>query len=295
MPPDGPDRRLVLTGALALAGATAAPPALAAPAGDGLRAIERRTGGRLGLFAQRAGQPPVAWRADERFLMCSTFKALAVSAMLARVDAGRERLDRRIAYGPKDLLGYAPVTRAHAADGGMTLDALCAAAIELSDNTAANLILARLGGPAAVTRYVRGLGDTVTRLDRNEPTLNDPPGPPADPHDSTTPASMAGLWRTLLSGRALAPASRARLLDWLEACQTGPGRLKAATPAGWRIGHKTGTGRTTLGDVAILIPPAGAPVFMACYLEAPDALHRPYDAAMAEAGRLALGLLAPAG
>lgn len=287
------DRRGVIAGALALTAGLAARPALAGVVDARMQAIETRAGGRLGIFAQQAGgDNVVAWRAHERFLMCSTFKALAVSAVLSRVDRGRERLDRRIAYGKADLQDYAPAAQAHLAEGAMSLNDLCAAAVELSDNTAANLILGQLGGPAGVTAYIRSLGDEVTRLDRTEPTLNRP-GPPGDLHDTTTPASMVGLWRTLLLGQALSPASRGRLTGWLEACHTGANRLMAATPKGWRIGHKTGTGETTLGDVAILTPPGGPPILIACYFEAPGALDHPHDEAIAQAGRLALSLLAP--
>ncbi len=284
-------RRGALTGALALSGGLLARPAMADALSRRFKTIEKRAGGRLGLCAQRrGGREIVAWRANERFLMCSTFKALAVSAVLARVDRGQEHLDRRIPYGPGDLQSYAPVTRSNLAQGGMSLDALCAAAVELSDNTAANLILASLGGPSAVTGYVRALGDDVTRLDRTEPTLNDP-APPGDRRDTTTPASMIGLWRRLLLGDALSSASRARLMGWLDACETGPDRLTAITPPGWSIGHKTGTGPTTLGDVAIMRPPVGAPILMAVYFEIPGAHANDRDDVIAQAGRLALRMI----
>ena len=276
----------------ALAAAPLAVGAMARAATDGFGDIERRAGGRLGVFALDTGSGRKAGhRADERFLMCSTFKALAVSTLLAQIDLGRERLDRRIAYGAKDILDYAPAAKAHLREGSMTLEALCAAAIELSDNTAANLILANLGGPEAVTRYTRSLGDKVTRLDRTEPTLNDP-GPRGDPHDTTTPAAVVGLWRRLLLGDALSPASRRRLVGWLDDCKTGPGRLMAITPAGWTIGHKTGSGRTTIGDVAILTPPARAPILIAVYFETPGARSNTHDDAIAQAGRMALDLIA---
>jgi beta-lactamase class A len=211
--------------------------------------------------------------------------------VLARVDAGREWLDRQVAYDQRDLLDYAPVTTAHVADGQMTLADLCAAAVEVSDNTAANLILASLSGPAGVTRYVRALGDETTRLDHTEPALNRP-GPPSDPSDTTTPASMVGLWRKLLLENALSTASRDHLTGWLEAAQTGAGSLKAAVPPGWRIGHKTGTGRTTIGDVAILTPPDQRPVLIAVYLDIPAARENTHDQAIAQAGRAALAQLA---
>ena len=282
-------RREVLTGALAASGGLIARGALAGAPAAGFREIEARTGGRLGLWAARDGSAPVAWRADERFLMCSTFKFLAVAAVLALVDKGVERLDRRIAYGQSDLLDYAPVTKAHVGQGGMGMGDLCAAAIELSDHTAANLILASLGGPKGVTGYVRSLGDAVTRLDRIEPELNQ--AQPGDPRDSTTPASMAGLWRKILVGGALSTASRERMMDWLAACQTGAARLPTVTPPGWRIGHKTGSGRTTIGDIAMLSPPTGAPVLIAVYFECAGVPDARRDSAIADAGRLALKLL----
>ena len=293
MRPDHPllPRREVLAGGLALTTSLAAGTAGADALAGQFQAIETRAGGRLGLCAMTADRGKgVDWRSGERFLMCSTFKSLAVSAVLARVDRGQERLDRRIAYGQADLQDYAPVTKANLAKGGMPLGELCAAAIELSDNTAANLILASLGGPGGVTRYVRSLGDQTTRLDRNEPTLNRP-GPDGDPHDTTTPASMAGLWRRIVLGDALSATSRATLNGWLEACQTGANRIKSVTPAGWKIGHKTGLGSTTLGDVAVVTPPSGQPVLIAAYFEQPDALSHPHDEAIAEAARIALRFL----
>jgi len=291
-----PERRLLLTRrdfGLGVTASVAAAPAFA----DGdpaaaFRAIEARTGGRLGLYAFRLGGDRVlGWREHERFLMCSTFKALAVAAVLARVDRGQERLDRWIVFGPADLQEYAPIAKANLDKGGMTLETICAGAVELSDNTCANLLLVALGGPAGVTQYIRSLGDGVTRLDRNEPTLNRP-GPGDDPHDTTTPASMTGLWRTILFGKALSPSSLARLTAWLDACATSPNRLKAATPQGWRIGHKTGLGSTTAGDVAVFTPPTGAPILIAVYLNVAGTLDNSHDDAFAEVGRLALSHIA---
>jgi beta-lactamase class A len=141
-----------------------------------------------------------------------------------------------------------------------------------------------------VTSFARSLGDPITRLDRNEPTLNDP-GRPGDLRDTTTPSAMAGLWRRILSGAALSPASHRHLMDWLGACETGPNRLKAATPKGWRIGHKTGTGPTTIGDVAIVSPPNAPPIIIAVYLDAGAPLKTPRDDTIAAAGRLALKAL----
>src|SRR5262249_5430218 len=160
----------------------------------------------------------------------------------------------RVSYRETDLLEHAPETRAHVGEGAMSVDALARAAVVVSDNTAANLLLARVDGPAGFTRFGRSLGDAVTRLDRTEPALN--ANVPGAPRDTTSPRAMVGLMRALLCGEALSPSSRARLLGWLRACETGKERLRAGLPAEWVVGDKTGTGAAgALNDVAIATPP----------------------------------------
>src|ERR1700752_3012497 len=205
-----PTRRTVLAAAPAL---LAAPPGPAPPPIPALSDYEHGSGGRVGLFARNLKTgATVAWRADERFVMCSTFKASAAAAPLARVDSGQERLDAFVGYGSADLLGHAPAAKASLTKGGLTVAELCKGAVELSDNTCANLLLARLGGPAALTAFWRAHGDAVSRLDHNEPLLNR--SPPGDPHDTTTPKAMAGNVQRFLLGDVVSPGSRARLTDW---------------------------------------------------------------------------------
>src|SRR6059058_2391154 len=152
-----------------------------------IAAIETRTGGRIAVAALDTGNSKrLDYRLQERFPMCSTFKFLAAAAVLKRVDEKQEKLERFVPYDAKDILEYAPVTKEHLKDGGMALGALCAAAIEQSDNTAGNLLLNAIGGPAGLTNFVRTLGDRVTRLDRIEPELNS--AIPGDERDTTTPA-----------------------------------------------------------------------------------------------------------
>jgi beta-lactamase class A len=238
---------------------------------DQFAELEVQSGGRLGVAAlDTRNGARLAHRAGERFAMCSTFKLLAVSAVLAEVDRGAEHLDLFIPYGEADLLSYAPVTRAHVAEGGLPLATLCEAAIELSDNTAANLILQALGGPGAVTAFARTIGDPITHLDRNEPTLNEIR--PGDERDTTCPAAMLEDLRKLTLGGVLSPASRERLTDWLVAGKTGDTRLRAGFPAGWRVGDKTGTGEHgTANDVAIAWAPGG-PILIAAYLTGADGI-----------------------
>jgi beta-lactamase class A len=256
--------------ALIAAGAAAfARPAWAARAGESIAALERRYGGRLGVFALDLGSGRrIEHRAGERFLMCSTFKLLAVGATLSRVEHGHDDLKRRIAFTSCDLLHYAPSTRTHMrADGmgTMTLEQTCAAAIEWSDNTAANLLLRELGGPPRVTAFARTIGDERTRLDRNEPSLNSAVS--GDPRDTTTPASMAAAW--------------------MLACRTGETRIQAGVPATWRCGSKTGSGDyATANDVVFLIPPGRPPIVVAAYYTGSHADDDQQDAVIAAVGRI---------
>src|SRR6267378_7459582 len=175
--------------------------------------IEERTGARIGVAALDTGSGKrLDYRSEERFPMCSTFKFLAAVAVLKRVDGGQEKLDRFVSYGAKDILEYAPVTKAHLKDGGMPLGALCAAAIEQSDNTAGNLLLDAIGGPVGLTNFARAIGDKVTRLDRKEPELNT--AGPGDERDTTTPAAMLADMLQLVLGNTLSPSSRHQLEQW---------------------------------------------------------------------------------
>ncbi|MFT4112335.1 class A beta-lactamase [Silvibacterium sp.] len=255
-----------------------------------LRTIEAGTGGRLGVALLDAeGKLLAGWRQEEHFPMCSTFKVLAVSALLARVDRGEEHLDRVVHFQQSDLVPYSPETSLHV-DTGMTVGEICRAAIAHSDNTAANIILASLGGPAGVTAWARHLDDAVTRLDRTETSLNE--GTPGDPRDTTAPAHMAEDLRKVTTGDVLSAASRAQLTAWLEANTTGKARIRAALPAGWRIGDKTGTGdHRTANDVAVIWPsaPTGSmlpgPVFLAIYLTEAKVEFPMQEAAIASVAR----------
>lgn len=251
-----------------------------------LAALERKHGGRLGVAILDTGNGRRAGhRADERFLMCSTFKLLAVAAVLARVDRGVEQLDRRIVFGKESVLAWAPVTTHRVGAPGMSVAELCQAATTVSDNTAANLLLASLGGPAAVTSYVRGLGDPLTRLDRIEPELN--VGAPGDVRDTTTPNAMLADLRALLLGNALSATSRRQLAEWLRATRTGADKLRAGVPGDWQVGDKTGSGaHGESNDIAIIWPPQRKPLLVTAYYTAASADGTGRDAVLAEVGRI---------
>jgi beta-lactamase class A len=264
------NRRQFLLGTLGVMACS--PPRLAAPTAHPTRALrsvaemEASVGGRVGVFAIDTGTGrQLAHRADELFAMCSTFKWVLAAAILADVDRAQLSLDDRVSFAPSDLLEHAPVARAHVDDGSLTVEALARAAVTVSDNTAANLLLAKVGGPAGLTRFVRLMGDPVTRLDRPEPTLNS--NESGDPRDTTSPRAMVGLMRRVLSGDTLSNTSREHLLSWLRDCETGKQRLRAGFPRNWVVGDKTGTGaRGATNDVAIAMPPGRAPIFVAAYM-----------------------------
>jgi beta-lactamase class A len=252
--------------------------------------LERRFDARLGVYAVDTGTgQELAHRADERFALCSTFKVLAAGAILDRNPI--EHLDVRVTYAAGDLVEYSPVTEKHVAEG-MTIAELCDAAIRYSDNTAGNLLLRDLGGPAAVTEFARSLGDGVTRLDRWETELNS--AIPGDERDTTTPRAIAGDYRELVLGDRLDPAKCDRLTGWLLANTTGDARIRAGVPAGWRVGDKTGTGDyASANAVAILWPPTGTPIALAVLTSRPTQDAKVDNALIAEAAAVVAEALGP--
>nr|WP_158883197.1 class A beta-lactamase [Amycolatopsis anabasis] len=298
-------RRAVLFGGLAGAGvalaacaspSTGAPPPNPPPvdaARAELSALEARFGGRLGVYAVDTGSgAAVGHRADERFLLCSTLKTLVVSAILRSHQRQPGLLDRVIHYDRAQLLSHAPVTSRHVADG-MTVAALCEAAITQSDNTAANLLFQVLGGPPAVTDFARSLGDPLTRADRTEPELN--VSAPGDERDTSTPARMAADLRALALGDALDPAGRELLGGWLRANVTGGKSIRAGLPAGWPVGDKTGSGaQGEVNDVAVVWPPGRAPLVIAVYTAPADPKATTGYATVAGATTIAVKALVPA-
>jgi len=227
--------------------------------------VEERSGARIGVAALDTGSGKrFDYRSEERFPMCSTFKFLVAAAVLKRVDEKQDQLDRFIRYGAKDILEYAPVTKAHLEDGGMTLGALCAAAIEQSDNTAGNLLLDAIEGPAGLTNFARNLGDNVTRLDRKEPESNS--AIPGDERDTTAPAAMCADMQRVLLGKVLSESSQHQLEDWLQHNETGALMIRAGVPKTWTVGDKTGrSANGATNDVAIIRPSGRAPILVAIY------------------------------
>ncbi|MEV7238996.1 class A beta-lactamase [Streptomyces sp. NPDC051020] len=282
-------RRTVLAAGAALAAGGAAAPAAVSPppcaqaasAAPGaadrvtgqLRALEREHCARLGAYAHdTATGRTVVYRADERFPMCSVFKAIGAAAVLRDLDRGGEFLARRIRYTAPyvQACGHSPVTgRSENLSRGMTVADLCRYSITHSDNTAANLLLRELGGPAALTRMCRSIGDPVTRLDRWEPELNS--AEPWRETDTTTPRAIGRTYARLVLGDALVPRDRRLLTSWLLANTTSGERFRAGLPAGWTLADKTGGGSYGgNNDAGIAWPPGRPPVVLAVMTTKPS-------------------------
>lgn len=291
------DRRTVLTGLGALGlgttlSACSAPeqPEPPRPALD-LSALEARHGGRLGVSAlDIAFNRSVSWRGQERFAYCSTFKLFLAAAALERVERGEERLDRSIRITRADMISHAPVT-GPAVGRGLTVQALCQAMVEVSDNPAANIMIREMGGLNAWRDWLRTLGDTSTTVNRWEPDLNSAMAD--DPRDTCLPDQTVGNLREVLLDERLTAGHRRLLEDWMLASPTGPNRIKAAAPTGWTVAHKTGTGANgATNDIGLLRPPSGQPVLVAAYFtEAPDATTAQREAVLAQGVREALRAL----
>lgn len=288
-------RRIWLQGSLALsatwlagcAGVQKNSELAADDASHPLAQIEARTGGRLGVAViDTANGRQWQYQGSERFAMCSTFKLLLAAQMLQRDQQGLDRLDQRVTYPRSALVPYSPTTQAHAGGEGLTVAELCEATVVLSDNTAANLLLARQGGPEGMTQWLREMGTMHTRLDRLEPALNS--ATPGDERDTTTPLSMARAVVALAKGPHLDMEHREQWLQWLKASPTGAKRLRAGMPQGWLVGGKTGSGEQgTANDVVLAWPHHRAqPLVVAAYLtQTPHLAPAAREAALAEVGQ----------
>jgi beta-lactamase class A len=285
----GLTRRTVLFGVTALFAA----PAMAREIALGsITEYERASGGRIGIYAENiASGAKFAWRAHDRFVMCSTVKASLVAFVLNRIDHGQDSLDAMIPYSEADIGElYAPVAKANLAEGALSIRAMCKAAVEVSDGACTNLLLTRVGGPAAMTSFWRRMGDDVSRLDHAEPLLNFTKA--GESQDTTTPAAMAGNLRKFVLGSVLSEQSRQQLREWLIGCQTSNDRLRAGLPKNWVTGDKTGhNGKDAAGDIAISWPNPNTPIVVCAYTRGGTPSDAQFDAVFAGVGRLVASAL----
>lgn len=260
---------------------------------DPIAAYEKASGGRIGVHAINARTgASISWRAHERFIMCSSFKASLAAFVLSRVDRGEEDLNATVHYTAADIHDvWAPAATAYLSKGAMSIEAMCRAAVELSDGACANLLLARMGGPAALTAFWRSIGDKVSRLDHYEPVLDRSPS--GGPADSTTPAAIGATLQKLVLGTVLSAPSRTRLTDWLIGCQTGADRLRAGLPGNWRIGDKTGhNGRDVAVDLAVAWPRPDTPIVITVFTRDGRPTDRQFDTVFAAVANLVASTLA---
>jgi beta-lactamase class A len=293
------DKRRKLLGAAALAPLFTSLTAFAADAPEAASAsasafalLEKELGGRLGVAAINLGNGmQTGHRTGERFPMCSTFKAIVAAAILQRSASDPALLKRHIPITKTDMVSHAPISEPNIGKG-MSVEELCAATVQYSDNPAANLLMKVLGGPEAVTAYARSVGDTEFRLDRWETELNS--AIPGDPRDTTTPLAMMRTLQALVVGDALGAPQRQQLKDWLLGNTTGGKLIRAGTPAGWVVGDKTGGGAYgARNDIGVIWPPGQAPIVIAVYTatERKDAEFR--EDIIARATSAAIKILAP--
>ncbi|QCH24332.1 MAB family class A beta-lactamase [Mycobacteroides salmoniphilum] len=281
-------RRAVLLGGLTAVGVAAVGCSRGGdrqPSPTELASLEKDFGGRVGVYALDTGSgATLSHRANERFLMCSTVKTFIVSAILHRRLSEPGLLDKRIQYTQSDVLEWAPVTSQHVAEG-MTVSELCDATIRYSDNTGANLLIAQLGGPKQTEKFVRSLGDNVSRMDRTEDQLNIPDGD----LDTSTPQQLVTNLRRLVIDEGLDSQGRDLLTDWLKRNTTGDQSIRAGVPAGWTVGDKTGSGfKGETNDIAVIWPPGRAPIVVVVLTVPDDPKSTKGKPTIAAATRIAL-------
>ena len=253
--------------------------------------IEEKLSARIGMavYDQETGK---SWEyhANDRFPLSSTFKTIACAALLKKVEQGEENLGRRIVFAKEDLVTYSPITENHTAPKDMSLEDLCHATMTMSDNTAANLVLNSLGGPVAVTEFIRSVGDKTTRLDRIETELNE--ATPGDLRDTTTPKMMASAITKLILGDALSPASRSQLKEWMIANKVADSLIRASVPEDWVVADRTGAGGYGSRSItAVMWPPHRKPIIAIIYITETKAAFKDRNAAIAEIGTAIVNVL----
>jgi len=262
---------------------TPSPTPTAAPYDAAFAALEAEFGSRIGVYAIDTGSgDEIAYRADERFAYASTFKALAAAAVLQKNDLAD--LDRVVTFSSDELITHSPVTELHV-ESGMTLGELAEAAVRVSDNTAGNLLLEELDGPAGFTTALRAVGDDVTQAVRWEAGLND--GVPGDPRDTTSPRAFATDLREFALGDALTSEKRELLVDWMSGNATGDTLIRAGVPADWTVADKSGSGGYGVrNNIAVVWPPGREPIVLAVLTtrDSPDATRD--DAVVARAASI---------
>ncbi|OMH39286.1 class A beta-lactamase [Motiliproteus sp. MSK22-1] len=250
-----------------------------------IAAIESKLDGRIGVaILNLHSGDKWTYKADSRFPVSSTFKVQLCGAILAKVDAGKESLNRPITFKKSEIVSWSPITEKRV-QTGMSVGELCEATITMSDNTAANLLLDMIGGPQGLTMFLRKIGDDITRLDRWETKLNE--GVPGDLRDTTTPTAALGTLEKLLFGKVLSMSSRKQLTDWMINDKVADDLLRTSLPEGWKIGDKSGAGGYgSRSIIAFIMPPNKGPTLVTIYLTENEVDFSTRNRMIAEIGRL---------
>ena len=261
-----------------------------------LSSLEGGSGGRLGVaLVNGSGQLVGGHRVEERFAFCSTFKLLLAGMVLEGAGNGNLSLDEQLPLAQRDFVFHSPVTELHADAGFISIRQAARAIVVEGDNTAANLLVNRLGGTTAFNGWLRHHGDRTTRLDRLEPSLNE--NGEGDERDTTSPGQIARTASSLLFAGGLRPDEQELLRGWLLASETGRNRIRAGLPSGMIAGDKTGTcgaqGRESYNDVAFIIPSPRVErgYVLAVFLDRPNSAAETAESTIAEVARSAVAIL----
>ncbi|MGY0216369.1 class A beta-lactamase [Endozoicomonadaceae bacterium StTr2] len=251
--------------------------------------IEKALSARVGVTVLDTGNNRVwNYKGNEKFPMASTFKTVACAKLLSDADSGKTALDSTVTVRQKDIVTYSPVTEKYIGKK-LSLREVCSATMLTSDNTAANIVLNAVGGPAAVTTFFQAAGDNTSRLDRFEPQLNE--GVPGDERDTTTPNAIAHTLNTLLFGNVLSTDSRQQLKAWMVNNQVTGNLLRSVLPEGWRIADRSGAGGYgTRNITAVVWPQDQPPVIISIYLSQTQASFAERNEAIVRIGRSIFGL-----
>jgi beta-lactamase class A len=284
-------RRKLIFGGIALGVLSSAAVAKSDAIGQ-LQGMEHRLSARIGVHAEnlQTGRG-FQHRPDERFAMCSTFKSSLAALCLRQADQGQLDLSEQLAFHASDMLPTSRVTSEHVSAGRMAIGELCRAIVEHSDNTAANLLLSRVGGPAAMTQFFRDIGDTTSRLDRIEMALNS--NIPGDERDTTSPEAMAeNLRQLIIATEQLTKPSQDLLVRWMRNEQNGQNRIRAAVPDDWIVANKPGTSLNgAANDIAVLWSPNSVPFIVTVFIDTQRGRTREAVASVREVADLALAMV----
>lgn len=236
-------------------------PAICAAQSKDFSALEEKYNSVIGVYAiDTENNKTIEYNADLRFAYCSTHKVFTVAELLRKKSLDELRKIKH--YKDEDILSYAPITKNHVADG-MTWEEICQAALRVSDNTAANLILEEIGGVKAFRKFLRRIGDKITFPARNEPELNF--FAPDDIRDTSTPRQMALNLQKYILGNELSNKKKKLLIDWMSNNSITDTLIKAGVPKNYSVTDKSGSGANyaTRNDIAVIYTPNHKPVVIA--------------------------------